>query len=206
MKIFIFAVLLSFPFVLSVLADDNFNDSVEQLKTLYNQGKYIQILEQMARTRSAVEKQHVDKLKSLFPKTIEGFSMVDQVDAQSIMGMYSVEQVLKAGELELLVSLTGGSGEMGVNGIEDSSADVMNNFSQMTSMLKQIPGAENMTIKGRSASILIDEESGMLTMNIKGNLIFHIEQQNGKVTKDQLVKIADSFDWDEIEAYTTGIK
>ena len=200
-RLLILALLVWCPF--QALAGDLFETTLEEAKALRAQGKFGAAVEKLNLAQKEVEKQNLDKLSSFFPQSIEGFSSLEKPRSEGIMGIVSIEQTIKISEeAQAVVTLTGGLGAniSGASG-EEGPENAMNSFSQVAAALAQLPGSITVQVKGRTASVLIDEDNASLTITLKDNMVFHIEQQDGKVTKEQLVKIAEAFDWDALESY-----
>ncbi len=176
----------------AALADD-LKSILEKVNTYAAEGNYAKALEELSWAKKELDQKYNQKLSSLLPDTISGFTG-EKAEINSAMGLTSIGRNYTKEGARVRLELQGGSGGGAGAGLGGLAA-----LGQMAAMFGQQPGQQSMRIKGRTANLMNEGEE--MTLFLDGGSMITLRKESG--TAD-LKAIAEALDLDSIENYLKG--
>lgn len=179
-------------------AEEKFEDILQRAQELRTQGKFSQAMNELSWATKELEKQHLEKLQSFFPKAV-GDLAGGEFESNSALGLITLERPYSGSGVKLKVSLLGSSQS------EGAAARGMGAFAGLAGMAAMMggqgTGTDSVRIKGARAVIRMENSQAELTLPLSSGMTLQVERQSGKPTKEQLVAVAESVDTAGLEAY-----
>ena len=186
-------------FPLSVFAgDEDFSQILKKAEQLKNDQKYVQALNELTWATTALQKLHVEKLKTFFPASIEGMQP-GQFKSENALGFITIERTYSGTNgVSVKASLTGTAA---TEGAAAQGMGALAGFASMAAMMPQGEGSEVVRIHESRANITNQDGKMELNLPLSSGMFFKLEPSAGKATKDQLVAIATALDVQGLNTY-----
>lgn len=181
-----------------VVVAEDINSIFKRVNELTAGGNFSKALEELDWAKREIEKQHTQKIQGFFPATLGDFKG-EKFESNLAMGMLSVERSYEAGEGEITVSLTGGSGGGGAAGLGNLAQ-----IGKMAAMMQNDSGQETIRIAEKTATVEKGEEGGSsaITVFLDSGAILKIESDKAKV--EDLKRWVELFKIAELDTYLKG--
>lgn len=169
---------------------------VAKVTSFAEQGNYPKALEELAWVEKELQKRHTDKLTSLLPASISGLEG-QPVQAQSALGMSTLERAYGQGGQRIKLSLTG-TGSSGA-----AAGGGLAALGRMGAMMGQQPGTDTFRVDGRTATLRTQGNRSELTLFMESGAILKLEQSGSK-DGSALKEAVESMQLDKLDAYLKG--
>lgn len=186
-----------FGSITPVFAED-LNQIFKRVNDYIAQENYPKALEELSWAKKEVDKLHSQKLSTLLPDSVEGYTAAP-AKIQSAMGFTNIERVYKNGSKQIKISITGG--EMG------GALGGLAGLARMGMMMGDQGGGESDTfrIDGRTATLSNTGGSPELTILLESGPVLKLEGSNG-ADAAALKSVGEQMKISAIDQYLRGSK
>lgn len=199
-KVFAIFILLSIALpVQAEEANQSYDEMLSKAKELADAGKYPQALAELSWAQNEFQKMHMEKIKSFFPKEVNGMK-IGQIKAANAMGLMTIEcTVTDTSGAPIKVALTGSATG---DGAAQQGLGALGGLARMASLAGAAnPGASVVRINNQRGQVIDERGRKKLTVGLKTGMLFSAEATKPTVTEDSLVMIAKATDFDGLNEY-----
>ena len=179
------------------MAEEDFAEILKRAQTLKDQGKFTAAMEELSWATKQLQTLHTQKLEAFLPEKLLDFTG-GQVQSNSAMGFMNIERTYSGAPGKVKLSLSGSASS---GGAAAQGLGALANLAGMAAMMGNAPGMDTVRVKDQRATVESANGEMKLTIPMSNGIIFSAEQTEGKVTKEQLVALAESFDFAGLNAY-----
>ena len=170
----------------------------ENVVKLKNDGNYAKAINELTWASKELERMNVEKLKSFLPDTVSGFTG-QEVTANAVMGLTSIERNYSKDDISVKVSLTNTSGNSGLGG-------GFAGLGQLAAAFGGQAGLNSFRIDGNTANLEVNQQrkSAELTVFLQSGSILKLDMSNS--SDGELLKgLAEGLKLGEIDTYLKGM-
>lgn len=178
-------------------AEEKFEDLLKRAQELKDAGKYSQAMTELGWANKQLEKLQSTKLQEVFPASAGGLTG-GEFSANNALGMSVIERVYTGPKVKVKATLTGAASSGGAA----EGMGMLTGLAGMAAMMGQGPGSDTVRIKGNRGILQTENGNLSLTVPLQSGMMLQIEPEGKGATKEQMIALAEAFNYDSLTALT----